>query len=383
MYKYTRIAVAALLAAGMSAAWAQHSHSPNSSNNDGAPANETTPDSRPQKAAAPTAKKQGSTPSAGQGSMQGMDHSQMQGMDQGSMQGMDHSKMQGMDQGSMQGMDHSKMQGMEQGSMQGMDHSKMQGMDQGSMQMQGGSAPPDARDPDAYSDGAKLGVGQYAIGPSRSLHMADEHIFTSVLVDRLEWTKGNESNAASYEAQAWIGNAFNKFVIKAEGEVEKGKVPEARTELLWGHAIATYWDTQLGVRNDAGYGRPARNWLAFGVQGLAPYWFEVEATGYVGTEGRTALRLSGEYDLLLTQRLILQPRLEASLYGKNDPEIGIGSGLSSGAVGVRLRYEFSRQFAPYIGIERSQSFGNTANMVRASGGRSGETRFVAGIRMWF
>ena len=399
MYKYTRIAVAALLAAGMSAAWAQHSHSPNSSNNDGAPANETTPDSRPQKAAAPTAKKQGSTPSAGQGSMQGMDHSQMQGMDQGSMQGMDHSKMQGMDQGSMQGMDHSKMQGMDQGSMQGMDHSKMQGMDQGSMQgmdhsnmqgmdhgamqMQGGSAPPDARDPDAYSDGAKLGVGQYAIGPSRSLHMADEHIFTSVLVDRLEWTKGNESNAASYEAQAWIGNAFNKFVIKAEGEVEKGKVPEARTELLWGHAIATYWDTQLGVRNDAGYGRPARNWLAFGVQGLAPYWFEVEATGYVGTEGRTALRLSGEYDLLLTQRLILQPRLEASLYGKNDPEIGIGSGLSSGAVGVRLRYEFSRQFAPYIGIERSQSFGNTANMVRASGGRSGETRFVAGIRMWF
>ncbi|WP_081092657.1 copper resistance protein B [Cupriavidus metallidurans] len=415
MYKYTRIAVAALLTAGMSAAWAQHSHSPNSSNNDGAPANEATPDSRPQKATAPTAKKQGSTPSAGQGSMQGMDHSKMQGMEQGSMQGMDHSKMQGMDQGSMQGMDHSKMQGMDQGSMQGMDHSKMQGMDQGSMQgmdhskmqgmdqgsmqgmdhsnmqgmdhgamqMQGGSAPPDARDPDAYSDGAKLGVGQYAIGPSRSLHMADEHIFTSVLVDRLEWTKGNESNAASYEAQAWIGNAFNKFVIKAEGEVEKGKVPEARTELLWGHAIATYWDTQLGVRNDAGYGRPARNWLAFGVQGLAPYWFEVEATGYVGTEGRTALRLSGEYDLLLTQRLILQPRLEASLYGKNDPEIGIGSGLSSGAVGVRLRYEFSRQFAPYIGIERSQSFGNTANMVRASGGRSGETRFVAGIRMWF
>ena len=94
----------------------------------------------------------------------------------------------------MQGMDHSKMQGMDQGSMQGMDH--------GAMQMQGGSAPPDARDPDAYSDGAKLGVGQYAIGPSRSLHMADEHIFASVLVDRLEWTKGNESNAASYEAQA-------------------------------------------------------------------------------------------------------------------------------------------------------------------------------------
>ena len=381
MYKYTRIAVAALLTAGMSAAWAQHPHSPNSSNNEGAPANEATPDARPQKAATPA--KQGSTPSTGQGSMQGMDHSQMQGMGQGSMQGMEHGQMQGMDHGQMQGMGQGSMQGMDHSQMQGMDQGLMQGMDHGAMKMQGGSAPPDARDPDAYSDGAKLGVGQYAIGPSRSLHMADEHIFASVLVDRLEWTKGNESNAASYEAQAWIGNAFNKFVIKAEGEVEKGKVPEARTELLWGHAISTYWDTQLGVRNDAGYGRPARNWLAFGVQGLAPYWFELEATGYVGTEGRTALRLSGEYDFLLTQRLILQPRLEASLYGKNDPETGIGSGLSSGAVGLRLRYEFSRQFAPYIGIERSQSFGNTANMVRASGGRSGETRFVAGVRMWF
>ncbi len=309
--------------------------------------------------------------------MQGMDHSQMQGMD--SMQGMDHSQMQGM--GSMQGMDHSQMQGM--GSMQGMDHGQMQGMDHGDMQMQGGSAPADARDPHAYSGGYQLGVGQYAIGPSRSLHMADEHLFASVLIDRLEWVKGNESNAAAYEAQAWIGSSFNRLVIKAEGESEKRKIHEARTELLWGHAIATYWDTQLGIRNDAGYGRPTRNWLAFGVQGLAPYWFEVDATGYIGTEGRTALRLSAEYELLITQRLILQPRIEANLYGKNDPAVGVGSGLSSGAVGLRLRYEFSRQFAPYIGVERYQSFGNTADMVRSSGGRSGETRLVAGVRMWF
>jgi copper resistance protein B len=120
-----------------------------------------------------------------------------------------------------------------------------------------------------------------------------------------------------------------------------------------------------------------------GIQGLAPYWFEVDATAYVGTEGRTALRLAGEYELLLTQRWILQPRVEANLYGKNDPETGVGSGLSSGTVGIRLRYEISRQFAPYIGVERYQSFGNTADMVRASGGRSGETRFVAGVRAWF
>jgi len=317
------------------------------------------------------------------GSMQGMDHSGMQGMDHGSMQGMDHGSMQGMDHSGMQGMDHGSMQGMDHGSMQGMDHSSMQGMDHGSMAMQGGSAPPDARDPGAYSGGYQLGVGTYALGNTRQLHMADEHLFASVRFDRLEWVRGSDSSAAAYDAQAWFGSTYDKLVIKAEGEAEKGRLAHARTELLWGHAVATYWDTQLGLRNDAGHGLPGRNWLAFGVQGLAPYWFEVEATGYVGNEGRTALRLSAEYELLITQRLILQPRVEASLYGKNDPETGVGRGLSSGTVGVRLRYEFSRQFAPYIGIERSQAFGNTADMARAAGGRSGETRFVAGVRAWF
>nr|WP_315591533.1 copper resistance protein B [uncultured Cupriavidus sp.] len=291
----------------------------------------------------------------------------------------DHGAMQGMD-----GMDGMEMQTMDGGQIQTMeDAAPPPPMDHGDMKMQGGKAPPDARDPNAYSGGYQLGVGQYALGPHRQLHMADEHLFASVLVDRLEWTHGSDSNAASYEAQAWFGSTYNKFVIKAEGEAEKGRVHEARTELLWGHAVATYWDTQLGFRNDAGYGRPARNWLAFGVQGLAPYWFEVDATGYVGTEGRTALRLSAEYELLITQRLILQPRIEANLYGKNDPAVGIGSGLSNGAVGIRLRYEINRQFAPYVGVERYQTFGNTADMIRASGGRSGETRFVAGVRMWF
>ena len=377
----------------MSAAWAQHAHT------EAVPTQSSSPAVAEKSKSIPKAKSSGKVGGTaatdgqmqGMDSMQGMDHSQMQGTD--SMQGMDHSQMQGMD--SMQGMDHSQMQGMDSkqgmdhsqmqgmGSMQGMDQGAMQGMDHGDMQMQGGSAPADARDPHGYSGGYQLGVGQYAIGPNRSLHMADEHLFASVLVDRLEWVKGNESNAAAYEAQAWIGSSFNRLVIKAEGESERRKIHEARTELLWGHAIATYWDTQLGIRNDAGYGRPTRNWLAFGIQGLAPYWFEVDATGYIGTEGRTALRLSAEYELLITQRLILQPRIEANLYGKNDPEVGVGSGLSSGAVGLRLRYEFSRQFAPYIGIERYQTFGNTADMVRTSGGRSGETRFVAGVRMWF
>ncbi|QIK21098.1 copper resistance protein B (plasmid) [Ralstonia solanacearum] len=270
----------------------------------------------------------------------------------------------------MPGMDHSA-------------HSAMPGMDHGSMNMQGGSAPPNARDPDAYSNGYRLGTGPYALGDTRHLMMADEHRFASVLVERLEWAHGNGTNATAYDAQAWFGTSYDKLVIKAEGDIHKGRVEEARTELLWGHAIAPFWDTQLGLRNDAGTGRPGRNWAAFGVQGLAPYWFHLEATAYVGDSGRTALRLSSEYELLLTQRLILQPRLEASFYGKRDPALEIGSGLSSGTLGLRLRYEFSRQFAPYVGVERSQAFGGTANLIEAAGGRRGETRVVAGVRFWF
>ncbi len=278
----------------------------------------------------------------------------------------------------MPGMDHSV-----HSAMPGMDHGAMPGMDHGSMNMQGGSAPADARDPDAYSNGYRLGTGPYALGDTRHLMMADEHKFASVLVERLEWAHGNGTNATAYDAQAWFGTSYDKLVIKAEGDIHKGRVEETRTELLWGHAIAPFWDTQLGLRNDAGTGRPGRNWAAFGVQGLAPYWFHLEATAYVGDSGRTALRLSSEYELLLTQRLILQPRLEASFYGKRDPALEIGSGLSSGTLGLRLRYEFSRQFAPYVGVERSQAFGGTANLIEAAGGRRGETRVVAGVRFWF
>ncbi|CAH0440999.1 copper resistance protein B [Ralstonia pseudosolanacearum] len=285
------------------------------------------------------------------------------------MPGMDHSA-----HGAMPGMDHGTMP---------MDHGAMPGMDHGSMNMQGGSAPADARDPDAYSNGYRLGTGPYALGDTRHLMMADEHKFASVLVERLEWAHGNGTNATAYDAQAWFGTSYDKLVIKAEGDIHKGRVEETRTELLWGHAIAPFWDTQLGLRNDAGTGRPGRNWAAFGVQGLAPYWFHLEATAYVGDSGRTALRLSSEYELLLTQRLILQPRLEASFYGKRDPALEIGSGLSSGTLGLRLRYEFSRQFAPYVGIERNQAFGGTANLIEAAGGRRGETRVVAGVRFWF
>jgi len=254
-------------------------------------------------------------------------------------------------------------------------------MDHGDMKMQGGSAPADARDPNAYSGGYTLGTGPYALG--KPLRLADEHLFGALLLDRLEWVHTSDGDAADYDAIGWYGTSYNRLVVKAEGEAAQSKLQHARTELLWGHAIATYWDTQLGVRNDYYREGSGRNWLAFGVQGLAPYWFEIDATAYVGEAGRTALRLSGEYELLLTQKLILQPRAELNAYGKDDVVNGIGSGLSDLSVGLRLRYEFTRQFAPYIGVAWGGKFGQTADLARAAGEPTGETSVVAGLRFWF
>ncbi len=298
---------------------------------------------------------------------------------EGAMRGMDPSTM---GQGAMPGMSASQpgMKPDMPGSMGSM--GGMQGMDQGGMNMQGGSAPPDARDPHAYSDGYTLDSGPYALSGPRELRMGDEHNFGALLVDRLERGYTRDGNSTAYDAQAWFGQDYNRLVVKAEGDVAQGKLQEARTELLWGHAIATFWDTQLGMRYDSGVS-PDRGWLAFGVQGIAPYWFEVDAAAYVGDQGRTALRLGVEYELLLTQKLILQPRIELNVYGKSDEVRGIGSGLSEAQTGLRLRYEFTRQFAPYIGIERTSKFGQTADLARADGERAGETRWVAGVRFWF
>lgn len=260
----------------------------------------------------------------------------------------------------------------------------MAGMDHGAMTKPGGSIAADARDPHAYADGYTLERGEYALPGPRQLRLADEHEFGSILVDRLEHARARNGGATAtgYDMQAWFGRTYDRFVIKAEGERASGGRREARTELLWSHAVASYWDAQLGMRQDSGDG-PGRSWLAFGVQGLAPYWFEVDAAAYLADSGRTALRLGAEYELLLTQRLILQPRVEVNFYGKPDTARDIGSGLADGVFGLRLRYEVSRQFAPYIGVERAAKYGQTAGLARAAGEPTGETRWVAGLRFWF
>lgn len=293
------------------------------------------------------------------------------------MPGMDHS---GMDHGTMPDMEHSNAPAL-QPDMGGMNQGDNT-MNQGKMDMQGGLVPADARDPHAYSGGYTLDSGPYVLPASQRLRLADEHNFGALLVNRLERGYARDHNGTAYDAQAWFGRDYDRLVFKAEGDAARGKLQEARTELLWGHAIAAFWDTQLGVRYDSGVG-PDRGWLAFGVQGLAPYWFEIDAAAYLGESGRTALRLGAEYELLFTQKFILQPRIEINLHGKSDPARDVGSGMSDALAGVRLRYEFTRQFAPYAGIEWAGKFDETANFARAAGEKTRETRWVAGMRFWF
>ncbi len=270
---------------------------------------------------------------------------------------------------------------MAQSTMTGMDHGSMSHDD---MQMQGGSAPADARDPHAYAAGNTLASGPYKLSPQRSLFMGDEHHHSLFLADRLEAVRNDEDETSgAYEFLARWGGDYNRMVLKAEGEAAQGKLQESSTEALWSHAVTAYWDAQLGLRHDTSEDGKDRNWLALGVEGLAPYWFEVGAMAYLGQDGRTALSLSVEYELLLTQRLVLQPRLEADAYGRKDAVNGIGQGLSSVTTGLRLRYEFSRQFAPYFGVEWANRFGETADLLRAADESTHETRAVAGLRFWF
>lgn len=240
--------------------------------------------------------------------------------------------------------------------------------------MQGGSPPPDARNPDAYAEGTS-----FANLPGNEMN--DEAHFGRVLLDQFEYAKGDGEHGPNLDAEGWYGNDYNKAWFKAEGERRNGHLQSLRTEALWDRTFATFWSTQLGVRHDTGGGN-SRNWLALGVRGLAPYWFDTEATAY-WTGGRLAARLKVRYELLFTQRLILEPEVETNLYSGSDPARGLGSGLSDLTLGLRLRYEIRRQFAPYVGVTWGRNFGGTADYAQARGERNKTTQFVGGVRVWF
>lgn len=219
------------------------------------------------------------------------------------------------------------------------------------------------------------GVGGHAVH--------DTAVHSYWLLDRLEaWDADEEGTGVGWEALAWVGTDLDRIWLRSEGERVDGSIESGDIEVLYGRAIARWWDLVGGVRHDFGEG-PSQTFAALGVMGLAPYMFEVEATAYLGESGQTGLGLEAEYETLFTNRLIGQWLAEAEAWGRDDPERGIGSGLSTLEAGFRLRYEFHRQFAPYIGVVWERAYGGTADYRRQQLHDIEDTRVVAGVRIWF
>ena len=210
----------------------------------------------------------------------------------------------------------------------------------------------------------------------------DRAIHSFVLFDQLEFLANGDEQEIALDTKGWIGRDRDRVWFRAEGDGDDERVGEAQVHVLYGRQVSRWWDLVSGIRQDFRPG-PAQTWAAVGIQGLAPYWFEVEATGYVGADGRTHARLELEYELLLTNRLIAQPLAEIELFGKPDPERGIGGGLSSTDLGLRVRYEFKRELAPYAGVVWRNKWGKTADFAKAAGEGTGGARFVTGLRLWF
>lgn len=212
--------------------------------------------------------------------------------------------------------------------------------------------------------------------------MDDAAAVGKVMLDQMELEGGAAGTAAAWEAQAWYGGDYDKAWFETEGSPDASNRDASRNELSWDHTLTRWWSVHTGMRYDLGRG-PARGWAAVGLEGLAPYWFDVQATFYLGEAGRTAARFQVEHDLLITQQLVVQPEIEASVYGKNDPARQISSGLSDLQLALRLRYEIRREFAPYLGFAWRRNLGVPAPILHGGGSGTGAVQWVAGFQAWF
>jgi copper resistance protein B len=214
--------------------------------------------------------------------------------------------------------------------------------------------------------------------------LRDEHggaVTYKIMGDMIEYRSQDGEDGYAWNGEAWFGGDIDRFVIKTEGEGGED-IESAEIQALYSRAWDHVTDLQIGIRQDI-EPNPSRTYLALGFETVLPYWFEVEGALFVGERGQVLGRLDGNYDFQLTQRLVLQPRAEVNFAARDDAAIGLGSGLSDAEVGLRLRYEFQREFAPYIGVSWERKFGDTAGYARASGDRAESTSFVVGLRAWY
>ena len=200
-------------------------------------------------------------------------------------------------------------------------------------------------------------------------------------IDLAEIRPGRHGTGYAWNGEAWIGGDIDRFVIRSEGEgadqLEHGEV-----QALWSHALDPYWNLQAGVRQDI-RPRPGRTYATLASEGLAPWWIEVEASLFLSDKGDISARIEAYHDLRFTRRLVLQPRIEANFAASADRAADEGSGLRDAELGLRLRYEISRRFAPYVGVVHERRFGETGRIAAAAGEDRRETRALLGIRAWF
>jgi len=207
----------------------------------------------------------------------------------------------------------------------------------------------------------------------------DDPLLTKVMGE-IEIHNGN--NSKLWNVDAWLGKDLNKLWIKIEGEMINGKTTESELQLLYSKPISPFWDVQFGVRKDF-RPDPSRTWGVVAAKGMAPYLFEVDTSLFIGSSGQIAVRLDVEYEYMLSQKLVLSPEVELNIHSKDDELVGTGKGMSDINAGVRLSYEVTREFAPYIGFNWAKKYGNTANFASNEGENIESSQLVAGIRFWF
>jgi copper resistance protein B len=205
---------------------------------------------------------------------------------------------------------------------------------------------------------------------------------SKVMANLAEYQARPGADGYRWDGQAWFGGDVDRLVLKSEGEGARGEgVEAAELQALYSRAVGAYTDLQVGVRQD--FEPHARTYVTAGFETLLPYWFDVEGAAFLSDRGELLGRLEGLYDLRLTNRLILQPRVELNLAAQDTAATRTGSGLSSAELGLRLRYEIRREFAPYVGVSWDRKFGRTADFVRADGGEVEATSLVVGVRGFF
>ena len=227
-----------------------------------------------------------------------------------------------------------------------------------------------------------LAIAMLSVSQASFARMEDDPVELKLMLDKFEVGRIDGNNTLSWESGFWIGKDLNKLWVKSDGERVAGETESTENRILYSKAISPFWDLQAGLRHDTTPGN-SRNYATFGLQGLAPYYFETDANVSLGKNSQVKLNLSFEYEMMLTQKLVLSPEIGLNAYTKNDKEMGIGSGLSDIEAGLRLRYEIKREFAPYIGVNWSKKFGNTADLVSNEGGDTSEAMFVLGVRAWY